>query len=59
KGSVNSENALAISIPPIKSSNLSVRFEQQIYTGEMETELDEDFIRALEYGMPPTGGLGI
>ncbi len=36
-----------------------VRFEQQIYTGEMETELDEDFIRALEYGMPPTGGLGI
>jgi len=36
------------------------RFEQQNKsTKSGEWVLDEDFIRALEYGMPPTGGLGI
>lgn len=38
------------------------RFEGQIRAGEAGDEeahrLDEDYIRALTYGMPPTGGLG-
>ncbi len=39
------------------------RFEAQLKEAELgndeANEMDEDFVEALEYGMPPTGGIGI
>ena len=37
------------------------RFEEQVAARKAQginAEVDEDFVNALEYGMPPTGGLG-
>lgn len=35
------------------------RFLDQLVQNEDQTEIDQDYVRALEYGMPPTAGEGI
>lgn len=49
-------NAFSEATDPIEQRK---RFEEQIKLNEEYATIDEDFITALEYGMPPCGGLGL
>ena len=45
--------------PVEQRERMVAQVEQAHGRGEMRRELDEDFLAAIDQGMPPTGGLGI
>jgi lysyl-tRNA synthetase class 2 len=46
--------------PDVQKSRFTEQEDlRRLYQGEDLDRMDEDFITALEHGMPPTGGLGI
>lgn len=55
-GGIELGNAFSEENDPMRQKE---SFLELLKLKEDETPLDEDFIQALEYGMPPSGGLGI
>ena len=45
--------------PIDQKQRMTAQVEAKRKAGNMEAQVDEDFINALEYGLPPTGGLGM
>ena len=53
-------NAFSELNDPIDQKNRFVEQQKLIEKGDDEAhQIDEDYVRALEYGMPPTAGLGV
>ncbi len=45
--------------PIDQKQRMTAQVEAKRAKGNMSAQVDEDFINALEYGLPPTGGLGM
>jgi lysyl-tRNA synthetase class 2 len=45
--------------PIVQEERFAKQLEEKELGNDEATDMDHDFIRALEYGMPPAGGLGI
>ena len=59
-GSMEIANAFTELNDPIEQRQRFLQQQKQRQSeGEEEETVDEDFLLALEYGMPPTGGLGV
>ncbi|MGX7677676.1 lysine--tRNA ligase [Jatrophihabitans sp. DSM 45814] len=59
-GGVEIAPAYSELVDPVEQRQLLVEQSHAAAAGDPEAmELDEDFLHALEYGMPPTGGLGL
>ena len=59
-GGVEIAPAYSELVDPVEQRRLLVEQSLAAAAGDAEAmQLDEDFLQALEYGMPPTGGLGL
>ena len=59
-GGVEIAPAYSELVDPVEQRRRLVAQSLAAAAGDPEAmELDEDFLRALEYGMPPTGGMGL